>query len=69
MEKQLIKPSQQIFEEKIPAIREAGSALAPRQCIAVVEKFFELGYEVLPHPPYSPSVAPSDYFLLLDLEE
>jgi [histone H3]-lysine36 N-dimethyltransferase SETMAR len=24
---------------------------------------FELGYEVLPHPPYSPDLAPSDYFL------
>jgi [histone H3]-lysine36 N-dimethyltransferase SETMAR len=28
----------------------------------------ELGYELLPHPPYSPDLAPSDFFLLADLK-
>lgn len=27
------------------------------------QKIRELGYEVLPHPPYSPDIAPSDYYL------
>lgn len=31
-------------------------------------KFNELGYELLPHPPYSPDLAPSDYFLFADLK-
>ncbi|QQP52987.1 Mariner transposase [Caligus rogercresseyi] len=31
-------------------------------------KLYKLGYESLPHPPYSPDVAPSDYFLFADLK-
>ena len=31
-------------------------------------KFNELGLELLPHPPYSPDLAPSDYFLFSDLK-
>jgi [histone H3]-lysine36 N-dimethyltransferase SETMAR len=31
-------------------------------------KLNELGYELLPHPPYSPDLAPSDYFLFADLK-
>ena len=32
-------------------------------------KFHELRYELLPHPPYSPDLAPSDYFLLPNLKK
>ena len=31
------------------------------------QKIKELGWEVLPHPPYSPDIAPSDYHLFLSL--
>lgn len=31
-------------------------------------KLHELGYELLPHPPYSPDLAPSDFFLFADLK-
>ena len=27
------------------------------------QKLIELGWELLPHPPYSPDIAPSDYHL------
>lgn len=29
---------------------------------------YELGFELLPHPPYSPDLAPSDFFLFSDLK-
>ena len=31
------------------------------------QKINEFGWEVLPHPPYSPDIAPSDYHLFLSL--
>ena len=32
------------------------------------QKLLELGSEVLPHPPYGPDLAPSDYFLFRSLQ-
>ena len=29
----------------------------------------ELNFELLPHPPYSPDLAPSDYWLFADLKK
>lgn len=34
-----------------------------------MEKICELGFELLPHPPYSPDLAPSDYWLFSDLKK
>ena len=31
-------------------------------------KLHNLHFESLPHPPYSPDLAPSDYYLLADLK-
>lgn len=36
--------------------------------ITTMAKLHELGYELLPHPPYSPDLAPSDFFLFADLK-
>lgn len=33
------------------------------------EKLLQLGWEVLPHPPYSPDIAPSDYYLFKILKQ
>ena len=32
-------------------------------------KLNELSFELLPHPPYSPDLAPSDYYLFADLNK
>lgn len=36
--------------------------------LKTMAKIHELGFELLPHPPYSPDLAPSDYFLFSDLK-
>ena len=38
-------------------------------CAVSMAKIHELGYELLPHPPYSPDLAPSDYFLFPNLKK
>ncbi|CAD7093460.1 unnamed protein product [Hermetia illucens] len=37
--------------------------------IKTVPKFNELGFQLLPHPPYSLDLAPSDYWLFADLKK
>lgn len=36
--------------------------------LKTMAKMHELGFELLPHPPYSPDLAPSDYWLFADLK-
>ena len=36
--------------------------------IAMMAKLFELHFELLLHPPYSPCLAPSDYWMFADLK-
>lgn len=38
-------------------------------CVIAMAKFHELGYQLLPHPPYSPDLAPSDYFLFPNMKK
>lgn len=38
-------------------------------CIVAMSKFKELKYKLLPHPPYSPDLAPCDYFLFPNLKK
>ena len=35
---------------------------------AVRQKLLQFDWDVLPHPPYSPDLAPSDYYLSLSLK-
>ena len=37
--------------------------------LATMAKLNELSFEVLPRPPYSPDLAPSDYYLFTDLKK
>lgn len=63
------------------AIKEKRPALANRKGVILLhdnarphtakmtrQKIKELGWEVLPHPPYSPDIAPSDYHLFRALQ-
>lgn len=38
-------------------------------CAVATAKLVELGYEVVPHPAYSPDLAPSDFFLFPNLKK
>ena len=38
----------------------------PHVTQSVLQKLKELGYEVLPHPPYSPDLSPTHFFKYLD---
>ena len=40
----------------------------PRASLVTRQKLLELGWDVLPHPPYSPDLAPSDYFSFRSLQ-
>lgn len=40
----------------------------PHVAVRTVQHINALGYEVLPHPPYSPDLSPTDYHLFRDLE-
>ena len=39
-----------------------------RTSLVTRKKLLELGWEVMPHPPYSPDLAPSDYHLFRPLQ-
>ena len=39
-----------------------------QKSITTMAKRHELHFELLPHPPYSPDLAPSDYWLFADLK-
>jgi histone-lysine N-methyltransferase SETMAR len=38
-------------------------------CVAATSKLAELAFQILPHPPYSPNLAPSDYHLFKNLKQ
>ena len=37
--------------------------------LATMAKLDEFSFELRPHPPYSPDLAPSDYYLFADLKK
>ncbi|GFU27077.1 mariner Mos1 transposase [Trichonephila clavipes] len=40
----------------------------PHTAMVIQQKLNALGWEVLGHPPYSPDIAPSDYYLFRSLQ-
>jgi [histone H3]-lysine36 N-dimethyltransferase SETMAR len=41
----------------------------PHTSLVTRQKLLKLGWIILPHPPYSPDLAPSDYYLFRDLQK
>ena len=51
------------------AFAHNGTKAPTSRRVKTMAKFSELGYEFLPHPPYSADLAPSDYWLFADLRK
>lgn len=66
---------QEALEEKRPALTNRKGVILlhdnarPHVAKMTQQKIKELGWEILPHPPYSPDIAPSDYHLFRSLQD
>jgi histone-lysine N-methyltransferase SETMAR len=60
--------------ERRPRLRATGAHLhmdnaKPHRSKKSIDKADEMGFVLVPHPPYSPDIAPSDFFLFGYLKE
>jgi histone-lysine N-methyltransferase SETMAR len=70
---QLDRLHQALIEKRPALVNRKGVILQhdnarPHTARITQQKIRDLGWEVLPHPPYSPDTAPSDYHLFRSLE-
>lgn len=62
------------IEEKLPAIANRKGVMLhqdnarPHTSKKTLHKIKDFGWDLLPHPPYSPDIAPSDYHLFRSLQ-
>jgi [histone H3]-lysine36 N-dimethyltransferase SETMAR len=61
-----IKKKTVSFEEKKVLFHQENAPC--HKSIKTTAKLHELGYELVSHPPYSPDLAPNDFFLFADLK-
>jgi [histone H3]-lysine36 N-dimethyltransferase SETMAR len=61
-----IKKQTAQFEEKKALFHQDNAPV--HKSIKTTAKLHELGYELLPHPTYSPDLASSDFFLFVNLK-
>jgi histone-lysine N-methyltransferase SETMAR len=70
---QLDRLQQALIEKRPALVNRRGVILQhdnarPHSAKITQQKIRDLGWEVLPHPPYSPDIAPSDYDLFRSLQ-
>ena len=62
------------IEEKHPGLGDRNNIVfhqdntRPHVSMSTRQKLLELGWDVLPHPPYSPDIASSDFHLFRSLQ-
>lgn len=66
MHKKLVQKQPSLVNRKGPILLHDNAR--PHVSRIVVQKLHELGYETLPHPPYSPDLAPTDFHFFKHLE-
>lgn len=64
-DKKLKETRPHLYKKKILCHHDNAPAHSSR---VVAAKLQDLGYELLPHPPYSPDLAPSDFFLFPNMK-
>jgi hypothetical protein len=72
--KQAPKYYDQLWGKFNDALKEEETAVPANQCagtpiLVAVAKLVELGCKLLSHPPYSPDLAPSDFFLFPNMKK
>ena len=71
--RQLIKSDKELKEKRTELATRKGVIFdqdndRPHTSLVTRKKLLELGWEVMPRPPYSPDLAPSDYHLFRSLQ-
>ena len=66
LNEKLIKKRPALMNRKIPLLLHDNAK--PHVSKNVQETLDDLGWEILPHPPYSPDIAPSDFYLFRTLQ-
>ncbi|KOX73116.1 Histone-lysine N-methyltransferase SETMAR [Melipona quadrifasciata] len=59
---------QPVAEKRLELANRRGDNARPHVALSVRQKLLQFDWDVLPHPPYSPDLAPSDYCLFLSLK-
>ncbi|KOX72601.1 Histone-lysine N-methyltransferase SETMAR, partial [Melipona quadrifasciata] len=59
---------QPVAEKRLELANRRGDNARPHVALSVRQKLLQFDWDVLPYPPYSPDLAPSDYYLFLSLK-